>query len=48
MDDGVNFIAYDILAGAVTEVNVTCPGLLVEVSYALNENMAHVYAHSFQ
>ena len=48
MDDGVNFIAYDILAGAVTEVNVTCPGLLVEVSYALNENMAHVYAYSFQ
>ncbi len=48
LKDGVNFIAYDILAGAVTEVNVTCPGLLVEVSYALNKNMADIYAHSFQ
>jgi glutathione synthase len=48
MKDGVSFLAYDILAGAVTEVNVTCPGLLVEVSYANNINMADVYAASFK
>lgn len=47
LKDGVNFLAYDILAGAVTEVNVTCPGLLVEVSYANNKNMADIYAASF-
>ena len=45
--DGVSFLAYVILAGAVTEVNVTCPGLLVEVSYAHKKNMAEVYAKSF-
>ena len=45
--DGVNFLAFDILGGAVTEVNVTCPGLLVEVSYALKKNVAGVYAASF-
>ena len=48
LKDGVNFLAYDILAGAVTEVNVTCPGLLVEVSYAHNLNMAEIYAASFK
>ncbi len=47
LKDGVNFIAYDILGGAVTEVNVTCPGLLVEVSYAIKKNLAQVYAASF-
>jgi glutathione synthase len=48
MTDGVSFLAYDILAGAVTEVNVTCPGLLVEVSYALEKNIADIYAASFR
>lgn len=48
MKDGVSFIAYDILAGAITEVNVTCPGLLVEVSYALKKNIASIYAASFE
>jgi glutathione synthase len=47
LKDGVNFIAYDILGGAVTEINVTCPGLLVEVSYALKKNIANTYADSF-
>ncbi len=46
--DGVGFLAYDILAGAVTEVNVTCPGLLVEVSYAHKKNIAAIYANSFK
>lgn len=48
LKDGVNFIAYDILGGAVTEINVTCPGLLVEVSYALKKNMANIYAGHFK
>ena len=47
LKDGVPFIAYDILGGAVTEVNVTCPGLLVEVSYAIKQNLAEIYAASF-
>lgn len=47
LKDGVNFIAYDILGGAVTEINVTCPGLLVEVSYALKKNIANIYADHF-
>lgn len=47
LKDGVLFIAYDILGGAVTEVNVTCPGLLVEVSYATKKNLAEIYAASF-
>jgi len=47
LKDGVSFIAYDILGGAVTEINVTCPGLLVEVSYALKKNIAKTYADSF-
>jgi glutathione synthase len=47
LKDGVNFIAYDILGGAITEINVTCPGLLVEVSYALKKNIANTYADHF-
>lgn len=45
--DGVTFIAFDILADAVTEINVTCPGLLVEVSYAKKTNLAHTYVKLF-
>jgi glutathione synthase len=40
MKDGVDFIAFDILGGKISEVNVTCPGLLVEVSSAMEENLA--------
>ena len=39
---GVYFVAFDILGDAVTEVNITCPGLLVEVSYAHQKNLADV------
>jgi glutathione synthase len=39
---GVEWLAFDILGDAVTEVNITCPGLLVEVSYALKKNLADV------
>ena len=38
--EGVDWIAYDILGETITEINVTCPGLLVEVSHACNENLA--------
>lgn len=39
---GVDWVAFDILADAVSEVNITCPGLLVEVSYAHKKNLADV------
>ncbi|MCY4644439.1 MAG: hypothetical protein OXB88_07455 [Bacteriovoracales bacterium] len=37
---GLYWLAYDILDGHINEVNVTCPGLLVEVSCALKRNLA--------
>lgn len=37
---GVDWIAFDILGGAVQEANITCPGLLVEVSFAHKKNLA--------
>lgn len=42
MDYGVDWVAFDILGEAITEVNITCPGLLVEVSYAHQKNLADV------
>jgi glutathione synthase len=39
---GVLWVAFDILGGTPTEVNVTCPGLLVEVSHAHQKNLADV------
>ncbi|MBA2405193.1 MAG: hypothetical protein H0V66_10515 [Bdellovibrionales bacterium] len=39
---GVDWLAFDILGEAISEVNITCPGLLVEVSYALKKNLADV------
>ncbi|HXH74931.1 MAG TPA: hypothetical protein VNJ08_08200 [Bacteriovoracaceae bacterium] len=39
---GVDWVAFDILGDAVSEVNITCPGLLVEVSYAHKRNLADV------
>lgn len=38
--DGIELIAFDILADCISEVNVTCPGLLVEVSHACKRNLA--------
>jgi glutathione synthase len=38
----VDWIAFDILGDSVQEVNITCPGLLVEVSYAHQRNLADV------
>ncbi|POB14988.1 RimK family alpha-L-glutamate ligase [Halobacteriovorax sp. DA5] len=40
MADGVDLIAFDILGGKISEVNVTCPGLMVEVSSAMKRNLA--------
>ncbi|EQC50561.1 RimK family alpha-L-glutamate ligase [Bacteriovorax sp. DB6_IX] len=40
LKDGVDLVAFDILGGKISEVNVTCPGLLVEVSSAMKENLA--------
>lgn len=41
-DFGVDWVAFDILGDAISEVNITCPGLLVEVSFALKKNLADV------
>jgi glutathione synthase len=37
---GVDLVAFDLLGNYVTEVNVTCPGLIVEVSSAHKRNLA--------
>ncbi len=38
-EQGILLVAFDILANKISEVNVTCPGLLVEVSNAKGENL---------
>ena len=38
--EGIRFVAFDILAERISEANVTCPGLLVEVSKAHERNLA--------
>lgn len=47
LKDGIRIIAFDILGEAITEVNITCPGLFVEVSYANKKNLADLYASIF-
>jgi glutathione synthase len=42
MKDGVDWVAFDILNDHVSEINITCPGLLVEVSYAHRKNFARM------
>jgi glutathione synthase len=37
---GVDWIAFDILGESISEVNITCPGLLVEVSKAYKKNLS--------
>lgn len=37
---GVEWVAFDILGDSLSEVNITCPGLLVEVSKACEKNLA--------
>jgi glutathione synthase len=45
--EGVWWVAFDILGDTPTEVNITCPGLLVEVSHAHGVNLAGVLAELF-
>ena len=40
MSEGVDWVAFDILGNSVSEINITCPGLLVEVSFAHKKNLA--------
>ena len=47
LKDGIRVIAFDVLGEVITEVNITCPGLFVEVSYANKENIADLYAGLF-
>jgi glutathione synthase len=38
--EGIDWVAFDIMGEHVSEVNITCPGLLVEVSFAHKKNLA--------
>lgn len=38
MAEGVDWVAFDIMGDHVSEINITCPGLLVEVSFAHKKN----------
>ncbi len=40
-NQGILWVAFDLVGDSIQEVNVTCPGLLVEVSQALGRNLAH-------
>ncbi len=40
LGDGVDWVAFDIMGEHVSEINITCPGLLVEVSFAHKKNLA--------
>lgn len=46
-DEGVKFIAFDILGEHISEVNMTCPGLLVEVSEAYGINFSKMILEGF-
>jgi glutathione synthase len=39
MAEGVDWVAFDIMGDHVSEINITCPGLLVEVSFAHKKNL---------
>lgn len=47
-EDGVRLLAFDILGAGINEINVTCPGLLVEVSYAFKRNICLDIAGKFK
>ena len=40
MVEGIYFVAFDIIGNCISEVNITCPGLVVEVSEACRKNLA--------
>jgi glutathione synthase len=39
--EGLPWVAFDLLGGKIQEMNITCPGLLVEVSKANGKNLAY-------
>ena len=44
---GISWIAFDIMGDYLSEVNITCPGLLVEVSAALKKNLSFEISELF-
>ncbi len=38
--EGIDWVAFDIMGDHISEINITCPGLLVEVSFAHKKNLA--------
>lgn len=38
LEEGVDWVAFDIMGSSISEINITCPGLLVEVSLAHEKN----------
>lgn len=40
LNEGIDWVAFDIMGDHVSEINITCPGLLVEVSFAHQKNLA--------
>ncbi|MBD65705.1 MAG: hypothetical protein CME62_10895 [Halobacteriovoraceae bacterium] len=46
-EDDVRFIAFDLLGGKINEINITCPGLMVEVSYACKKNLCDLIADAY-
>ena len=37
---GIKWLAFDLIGDYISEVNFTCPGLLVELSYSMEKNLA--------
>ncbi len=48
LKEGIDFIAFDVMGDHVSEVNITCPGLLVEVSEAMGINLGKIIAESYK
>ncbi len=46
-NQGLDLIAYDVLGETITEINLTCPGLLVEVAKATKLNLAQMILDSY-
>ena len=43
LEDEVELVAFDILGDDISEANITCPGLLVEVSTAMGRNLCDYF-----
>jgi len=44
MQEGINWIAFDVMGEYISEVNITCPGLMVELCKAHKKNLSRVLA----